>query len=145
MLLLLHAPNGWCYFRSRKRWSSCPSLNHSTYVPIGPPNPAFAHKRILLRRMFFFNEDRPTTCLSVSTLHAIFNTWWISEPLEGAGPSPSFSPTNKWPRWRIVCLLYAIPCVTAGTVSSSSARVATLVYTPQGSTGLPECLSTRNT
>ena len=71
-----------------------------------------------------------STCLSVTTLHAIINPWWNSAPFGGAGPSPSFSPTNKPLRWRIVCLLYATPCVSAGTVSSSSASGNFRLHTP---------------
>jgi len=105
-----------------------------------PPNPAFDPKRVLLRRMFFINEDKQSTCLSVSNLHAIINPWWNSASFGGADPSPSFSPTIKWLLWRTVCLLHATPCASAGTVSSSSARVATFACTPPGVTDRPGCL-----
>ena len=105
-----------------------------------PPNPAFDPKRVLLRRMISSMKTRPSTCLSVTIRHAIINPWWNSAPFEGAGPSPSFSPTNKWQLWWTVCLLYATPYVSAGTVSSSNARLASFDYTPPGSTAQPGCM-----
>jgi len=85
-------------------------------------------------------KTRQSTCLSVTNLHAIINPWWNSEPFGRAGPSASFSPTNKWLLWRTVCLQYVTPCVSVGTVSSSSSRVATFVYPPPGGTAQPGCL-----
>jgi len=109
-----------------------------------PANPTFDPKRVLLRRMFFINEEKKSTCLSASILHAIINPWWNSAPFGGEGPSPSFSPTKKSLRWWTVCPLYVTPCVSAWTVSSS-ARVATFVCTPPRGTGRPGCLWARNT
>ena len=78
---------------------------------------------------FFINDDK-TKYVSVGYYpHAIISPWWNSVPFGGTGPSASFSPTNRWLLWRTVCLLYVTLCVSAGTVSSSSARVATFGYT----------------
>jgi len=60
---------------------------------------------------FLSMNTRQCTCLSGTTLHAIINPWWNSEPFGGAAPSASFSPTNKLQLWRIVCPLYAIKYV----------------------------------
>jgi len=110
-----------------------------------PANPAFDPKRVLPRRIFFIKEDKPNTCLSVSILHAIINPWWISEAFGREVPSPSFSPTKKSLRWLTVCLRYVTPCVSVGTGSSSSARVATFGYTLRKGTVRPDCLSARST
>jgi len=107
-----------------------PTTQPSDICTYWPPKPAFDPKRVLLRRMFIINEDKTKYMSVVSTRHAIINPWWNSAPFEEAGPIPSFSPTNKTLRWRMVCLLYGTSCVSARTMSSS-ARVATFVYTPQ--------------
>ena len=96
-----------------------------------PPNPPFGPKRVQLRRMFSSMKARLSTTLSVTTRHVIINPWWKSQPFRGAGPSASFLPTNKWRLLRTLCLQYVTLCLSAANVSSSSARVATFVYTPQ--------------
>jgi len=129
--MALQEPSGRCYVRCRRmRWSSRPPLNHPTSVPTGPPIRPSIPSGSCYVACSSATKKRPSTCLSVTTLHAIISPCWNSAPFGRAGRSPSFCPTNKSLRWRIVCLLYASPCVSAGTVSSSSARVATFVYTP---------------
>ena len=129
--MVLQAPIGRCYVRSRRMWSSCPPLNHPTSVPTGPPIRPSMPSGSCYVSCSSSTKTRRSTCLSVTTLHAIINHWWNSAPFEGAVPSPSFSTTKKWTLWRNVCLPYPIPCVSAGIVSSSSARVATSSTHPQ--------------
>jgi len=105
-----------------------------------PPNPAFDPKRVLLRRMFFVNEDK-TNDVSV-----------------GYYPARDYQPLVEYGAIRrggYKCLILADELVAAladclpsirdsmfvgGTVSSSSARVATFGYTPPGGTAQPSCL-----
>jgi len=120
-----------------------PSSQPSEICTYWPANPAFVPKRVPLKRMFFINEDRRSTCLSVSILHVIINLCWNSEPFGGEDPSPSFLPTEKSQRCPNVCLRYVTQCVSVGT-GSSIARLATFGYTLRKVTARPDCLSARN-
>jgi len=64
-----------------------PTTQLSDICTYWPPNPAFDPKRVLVRTMFFINEDNS---LSVTTLYAIINPWWNIAPFGEAGPSPLF-------------------------------------------------------
>ena len=122
-----------------------PSSQPSEICTYWPANPAFDLKRVLLRRMFFINEGK-TKYMSVGFYPARDYQPLVEFGAFGAeGPIPSFSPTNKSRRWRTVCPRYVTPCVSVGTRSSSSARVATFGCTLRKGTARTDCLSARNT
>ena len=93
----------------RKRMQQLDPNNICTYWPA---NPAFDPKRVLLHRLFFINEDRKNTCLSVSIPLATIHHWWNLGSFGGAiCPRPSSSAIITSKRWVWDCPNCATPCV----------------------------------
>jgi len=107
-----------------------PTTQPSDICTYWPPNAAFDPKRVLLRRMFFINEDK-TKYVSVGYYPARDYQPLVEFGAIRWGGSKSLILTDEQATALADCLLYATPCVSSGTVSSSSAKVATFVYTPQ--------------
>ena len=61
--MVLQAPIGRCYVRSRRMWSSCPPLNHPTSVPIGPPSRPSIPSVSCYVACSSSMKTRPSTCL----------------------------------------------------------------------------------
>jgi len=110
-----------------------------------PANPAFDRKRVLLRRIFFFNEDK-YKYVSVG-----FYPSRYYQPLLEFGAirregSKSLILTDE----QVATLAECLPAIRdsmcfGGTASSSSARVAAFDYTRRGGTARPDCLSAPST
>ena len=72
--MALQAPSGRCYVRSRRmRWSRCPQVNHPTSIPTGPPIRPSIPSGSCYVASSSSTKTRLSTCLSVTTRHAIIN------------------------------------------------------------------------
>jgi len=95
--------------------------------------------------MFFLNEDK-STYVSVGFYRARDYQPLVEFGAMRRGGYKSLILADEKVAALEDCLpLYVTPCVSAWTVSSSSARVATFVCTPARGTGRPGCLWARNT
>jgi len=89
-------------------------LEPTTFSTHWQNNPASDPKTVLLRRLFFINEDQ-TKFASVSFYPARDYLPLVELGLSGEAMNPktSFSATKKWTQWRRPCPCYGKPSIVA--------------------------------
>jgi len=80
-----------------------------------PAYPAFNPESVLLRRLFFMNEDGKNTCVCFRPARGYLSLVEIGVVREAAAPRPSSSATSKSMQWLRPFLCCATPRV-AGTL-----------------------------